>query len=123
LVDLLRGVEEARVTAEAVRGGHAWRRFSAHANLGRADKAVAYAMALPPDHKLEVENAFWGDFERIPVEVWVDDEHHVRRIHTDGGLGMFRATIDLTEFETRQPLDWSRLPTFAQIRDAARLPA
>lgn len=109
LLDVLRGVEQARSQGVDVLDGHACRRVLAHANLDRAGEAVSYEMAVPAG----IEQL--GGLTRIPVEVWVDDERCIRRITVRHGkdnvpMRMRGATtLSLSEFGTHLPSDWSRL--------------
>ncbi len=106
LVDLVRGVVDATEQAREVLGGHTCRLFAAHADLNRAAEALSYQVAIPQGvGQLD-------DLKRIPVEVWVDDDRNIRRIrHTTGGPGTSTTTLDLSDFGTQLPADWSRLPS------------
>lgn len=108
LVDLVRGVMDAREQGpERLNGGTA-RHFSAHADLNRAAEAVSYEMAVPSDIDQLV------DLTYIAVEVWVDEDGYLRRIRHasgDGGTGMSTTTLDLIELGIATPSDWSRIPT------------
>lgn len=107
LVDLVRGVVDAREQAAEGLHGRATRRLSAHADLNRAAEAVSYQMAVPAGiHQL-------GDLEHIALEVWIDDDDCIRRIrHTSGDpkTGETTCTLDLIEFGIELPSDWSRIP-------------
>jgi len=108
LVDLLRGVVDAREQGAERLDGHTARRFCAHADLNRAAEGISYQMAVPSDMDQRV------DLTHIAVEVWVDDDDYIRRIrHASGnpGRSMFTSTLDLTELGIALPSDWSRIPT------------
>ncbi|MBA2794091.1 MAG: hypothetical protein H0U32_08915 [Thermoleophilaceae bacterium] len=111
LIDLARGVVEAREQTAQVLHGRACRRFSAHADLNRAAEMVPYQLAIPTG------TGRLDQLRRIPVEVWVDDEGRIRRIrhaHASDGrasVPLSTTTVDLLEFEVELPADWSRLPT------------
>ena len=109
LVDLVRGVADARVQGEEVLDGHRCRRFAAHADLNRAAESLSYQMALPPAGISRL-----GELKEVPVELWVDHDGYIRRIrHTAGGrsAGLNTTILDLSEFGIQLPLDWSRLPS------------
>lgn len=107
LIDLVRGVVDAREEGAESLGARRARRFSAHADLDRAAEAVGYEMAVPSDLRER------GDPKYVAVEVWVDDDGYIRRIRRasgDPGTAMFTSTLDLTEFGIALPSDWSRIP-------------
>jgi hypothetical protein len=107
LIDLARGIKEARGQGEEILKGHACRRFAGHADLNQAADAVSYPMALPMGIRQ------LDELTRIPVEVWIDREGLIRRIrHTDRQPHQTRpntSTIELREFGVALPSDWSRL--------------
>ncbi len=110
LVDLVRGVVDARVEGTERLDGRMARRFSARADLNRAAEVVSYEMAVPSN------TAQLVDLTNIAVEVWVDDDGYIRRIrYASGhpGTPMSTSTLDLTEFGIALPSDWSRIPTVA----------
>lgn len=107
LVDLLRGVVDARQQGAETLDGHTARRFLAHADLNRAAEAISYQMAVSSDMDQGV------DLTHMAVEVWVDDDDYIRRIrHASGnpGRSMFTSTLDLTELGIALPSDWSQIP-------------
>ena len=87
--------------------GRTCRRFAAHADLNRVAEAVTYRTAIPEGmSRLD-------DLARIPVDVWLDDDGHIRRVrHTSGGANASTeiSTLDLTELGTELCSDWSHLP-------------
>ncbi|MDQ6776108.1 MAG: hypothetical protein M3071_07805 [Actinomycetota bacterium] len=107
MVDLVRGVVDAREQGAELLDGRTVRRFSAHADLNRAAGAVSYEMAIP----LGIDRL--NDLTHIAAEVWVDDDGHIRRIRHLSGKPISTSTLDLTEFGITLPSDWSRIPTVA----------
>jgi hypothetical protein len=111
LIDLLGGITEGQRQAREVLGGARCTRFAAHANLCRAGEALAYQVAVPTGIKR------LGDLEKIPVELWIDEEGYLRRIqHSSGEGGEWTLTLDLSDFGIEQPPDWSRLPVGQALR-------
>ncbi len=75
-------------------------------------EAVTYRTAIPAGM------SWLDDLARIPVDVWLDDDGHIRHIrHTSGGhhtpTGI--STLDLIELGIEPPSDWSHLPAGAGI--------
>ena len=109
LVDLVRGVVDAREHPAQDAGGNGPRRFSATSDLNRAAEAVPYGMAIPPNlDRLD-------DLRNIPIDVWVDDDGFIRRLRHDNArpTTLMTSTLDLTELGIAVPEDWSRIPVFA----------
>jgi hypothetical protein len=108
LVDLLRGIVDAEEREVDFLQGRPCRHFAAHIDMSRAADVLTYKMALPPG------TSQLHELNELPVEVWIDDEGHVRRIRRTALLwGTATATVDFTEFAIPLPADWSRLPTHA----------
>jgi len=107
LVDLLGGVVDARGQAvEDIDGRSAWR-YLAHADLDHASAAASYTLAVPDDAEKRTDDG------HVAVDVWIDDDGHIRRIrHTALAEShpLFTVTVDLTDFGTALPSDWSRIP-------------
>jgi hypothetical protein len=101
--DLTRGLIEARRCADQQIGDEPCRRFAAHTDLVRIAEAVNYEVALPFPSYDRV-----GDLRRIPIEVWVDQRAHIRRIRTKFAGELM--TVDLTAFGTAAHLNWTQLP-------------
>ena len=105
LVDLLRGVVDAREQAVEDIDGRNARRFLAHADLDHASAAASYTLAVPDDAAKRTDDG------HLAVDVWIDDDGHIRRIrHTALADPLFTVTVDLTDFGTALPSDWSRIP-------------
>jgi len=125
LVDLLRGVDQAQRRAEEVLDGNACRRFSVHANVGRADKAVPYDLVQRREwarrRARRSASNLWSDPGRIPLEVWMDGEDQIRRVRCETARRALILTLDLADFAIDQPLDWSRFPSFNEGRKARGL--
>ena len=111
LVDLVRGVTEVTSQARGVLDGDPCTCFDARADLIRAGEAAGYDLALPSGvGRLE-------DLKKVPVEVWVNDGGHIRRIrHTGPVPAKSTVTLDLSAFGVELPSDWSRLPREAMAR-------
>ena len=105
LLDLVRGITEAKAQGEESLGGQTTRRFTAYANLERALRAAPYPMPGANASDLVV------DHKRLPLELWVDGEGCIRRIHVRHSL--VPMTLDLLELGAPPP-DWSRLQTFPE---------
>ena len=107
LVDLLGGVVDAREQAVEDIDGRSARRFLAHADLDHASAAASYTLAVPDDAAKRTDDG------HLAVDVWIDDDGHIRRIrHTALAEPhpLFTVTVDLTDFGTALPSDWSRIP-------------
>jgi len=111
LLDLLCGVVDAEKRGVASLQGQTCTHFGAQVDLLRASDAVAYQMALPPGVSQLQE------LQRIPVELWIDGEGHVRRVRHTAASETAVLTVDLTEFGTSLPSDWSRLPSGKAAQD------
>jgi len=106
LFDLLRGVTDASQAGSEEVQGLACARFAARVDLGRVAAGVPDDTALPPARSFE-------ELQRLPVDVWIDQEKYVRRIrfeysgpHGAGG----GVTAEWFDFGTPRTIDWSRLP-------------
>jgi hypothetical protein len=105
LVDLLRGVVDAREQAVEDIDGRSARRFLAHADLDHASAAASYTLAVPDDAEKHTDDG------HVAVDVWIDDDGHIRRIrHARLAEPHASFTVDLTDFGAALPSDWSRLP-------------
>ncbi len=111
LVDLVRGVTEVTSQARDVPDGDPCTCFYARADLIRAREAVDYDLAVPSGvGRLE-------DLKKVPVEIWVNDGGHIRRIrHTGPDPAKSTVTLDLSAFGVELPSDWSHLPGEAVAR-------
>jgi hypothetical protein len=111
LVDLVRGVTEVTSQARDVLDGDPCTCFDGRADLICAREAVDYDLAVPSGvGRLE-------DLKKVPVEVWVNDGGHIRRIrHTGSDPAKSTVTLDLSAFGVELPSDWSRLPGEAVAR-------
>ena len=105
LVDLLRGVVDAREQAVEDIDGRSARRFLAHADLDHASAAASYTLAVPDDAAKRTDDG------HLAVDVWIDDDGHIRRIrHTVLAEPHWSFTVNLTDFGAALPSDWSRIP-------------
>lgn len=107
LIDLIRGVVDAREQPGESIDGRPTRYLSADADLSRAAEALSYQMAALPNIYQE------PDRKHVPVEVWIDHQGYIRRIrHTRGNphAGISTRRLDLIEFGIPIPADWSQIP-------------
>jgi len=105
LLDLVRGVTEAKAQGEEALYGETTRRFTAYASLERAVRAAPYPMPGANASDLVV------DHNRLALQLWVDSDGCIRRIYIRYSFAPM--TLDLLAFGTPPP-DWSRLQTFTR---------
>jgi hypothetical protein len=104
LLNLLRGAVDGEERGVELLRGRRCTRFDVQSDVLRAADALSYGMALPPGASRVDE------LRNTPVQVWIDDEGHLRRARQPGaGPGPSVLTLDLTEFGVPLPADWSRL--------------
>lgn len=102
LIDLVRGVTDFEVRGEELVGDRTCQRLYAYADLGRA------AAASPSDLPVPTGADRYGDLLRLPLELWIDEQNHIRRARQ--GDATVTLTLDLLEFGAEDGTDWSRLP-------------
>lgn len=103
LFDLIRGVVDAQEQTAENLDGQTCRRFAAHADLNRVAEAVPHHVALPTGmDRLD-------DLKQVPVDVWLDQDGHIRRIRHDmsaSETSIGAVTLDLSDFGVEPPSDW-----------------
>lgn len=109
----MRGVGALERGADETVGAAGCTYLHGHADLTRAVGQVPHGMPIPPDTDR------YGELLRVPIELWIDDDEHIRRVRQRNELATL--TLELTELGAVPPADWSRLPTFRSPEEAATL--
>jgi hypothetical protein len=106
LLDVLRGVVDARVEAEDSLHGVPCRRVATRVDLSRASELSPGGLYVPKVRRYE-------ELEALPVTTWIDGQH-IRRVRfTDGDEASTTLTLDLVEFDPETGrIDWRRFPDF-----------